>query len=219
MNKNSKFVKTLELAIICLILMYIQHFQLNYSASVGLLINLRINIVYQLIGMMTVAYPFLLFLLICKDVIVSLVLNSILITALSIANHFTVLYHGSPVLASDLYSFTTAMNVISEYSFIPDDFILRLLAVFAIEILIIFVAAKLTKKKDKTITRVFSISAIIVDSLAIWMIFLSPWAMFKENLVTFSWSQSVKQYSYEVCFGNSVYSLNNKFIKLAINNL
>lgn len=212
MKKQRTRKMTLLLIFISLIVIYLQHFQLNYSASIPLMTNLRISPLYQLLGMMIVSLPFLFFLLLSGNSIISLLCSSVFMTALSIANYFTYLYHGSPAMAGDLYSFGTAMNVISEYSFSPDGFVLRLIAILIAELTLIAAAFFLLRKSDKMIRRSVSCAAIVISCLTLWLAFFSPWTLFPENLVTFSWTQSVQEYGYETCFANSVYSLANKFV-------
>ena len=213
MKKTRTAKQTLWLVILSLAVIYLQHFQLNYSASIGLMDNLTVGVPYQLLGMAIVSLPFLLFLILSGHAVFSLVCSGVLATLLSFANYYTYLYHGSPALASDFYSLSTALNVLSEYSFKPDGFVLRLAAVFVLELILILILKRILGKSGSSLPRTGAFAALFAELVLLWFVFFSPWTLFPKNLVTFSWTTSFREYGYETCFANSIYSLSHKFIR------
>ncbi len=109
MKRNNKMKKCITVLVIPLFL-YLQQFQLSYSATVGLRNNLSIAIPWVLLNMLVVAVPFFLELLLLKKIKWAVLANMILFTILSLMNYHVLLYHGSPFLAGDIFSIPTAMR-------------------------------------------------------------------------------------------------------------
>ena len=202
--------------LLILIFLYIQQFQLTYSASVGLRYNLTISLPWVLMNMLLVALPFFVGLVVLKKVKWAVLANTILFTVLGIMNYHVVLFHGSPFLAGDVFSIPTAINVLPEYRIVFDSIVIRLCAIFAVEILLwLLVYQCLDKKKvmGETISRAISM-LLCVFSVAIFvLLFLSPWAVFQHSLISWSWTQAMNEYGYGVCFGNSIYTITNFYVE------
>jgi len=208
-ERRSVFKGALSVITVLLIL-YLQHCQLSYSASVAIRKLLFMAPQWQLINCMISAVPFLLFLLLTSRVKLSLLLSSILVTVLSVANNFTLLFHGSPFLASDFYSIPTAMNVLSEYHFNLGPLTWRILFLALAEIVLIVILYVFRGPKRK-IKWFVSMAAMAVNAALIYFLFFSPWTVFPHSLFTWSWGPAVNEYGYELCLLNSCSLLRNRY--------
>ena len=112
MSYRRKSPKTIIELLIIIAILYLQHFFLTYSASVGLKNNLLMNWKWVLLNIAVSMALFLAILLISGRVCLSLILSNILIFALGLCNYYTFLFHGRPFFASDFYSIPTAINVL-----------------------------------------------------------------------------------------------------------
>lgn len=203
-----KWIHTLSV----FIFLYIQQFQLTYSASVGLRNNLTIALPWVLVNMLVVALPFFVWLIILKKVKWAILANAILFTVLGIINYHVLLFHGSPFLAGDVFSIPTAMNVLPEYTMVFDSIVKRLCAVFAMEIILwVLVYQWICREKGNrtTVKRVTSALLCVLCTGLIALLFLSPWAVFQQSLISWSWASAMNEYGYGVCFCNSIYTITN----------
>lgn len=192
--------------------MYIQQFQLSYSAAVGIKNNLTIAMPWVLLNMLIVALPLIIGLLVTKHVKWAVLINNILITVLSLLNYHILLFHGSPFLAGDIFSLRTAWNVASEYTFVLDGIVKRLIIIFCIEIIVWYmVYQKLLIKilENGIIKRKIAVLMTVLNLGCIYILFLSPFAIFDKGLITWSWESAMNEYGYGVCFCNSIYAIRN----------
>ena len=60
--------------------------------------------------------------------------GAVVITLWAAANHYVLLFHGSPLFLSELANTRTAMNVISGYSFLPDRTLVEILLLLPMEL-------------------------------------------------------------------------------------
>lgn len=195
-----------------LLLLYIQQFQLSYSATVGLKSNLTIALPWVLMNMLIVAFPMLIALIVFGRIKWALLSNSILFTVLSIANYHVLLFHGSPFFAADIFSIPTAMNVASEYSLVMDDIVIRLIAMMGIELLGWFILFS-KEQRSKKLKRKYNAALCVLCGMLIVILFFSPFAVFEKGLFTFTWGPAVNQYGYGVCLFNSIQGIMNPYIK------
>ena len=198
--------------IMILFFLYIQQFQLSYSASVGLMSNVTMKVHWVLLNMMIVAVPFIFGVLITKYVKWAILINTIIITVLSLINYHVLLFHGSPFLAGDIFSIETAWNVASEYAFVLDSIVIRLIAICFVEIIIwCFLYCKLKNKlkDEKCCKRKWGFLLLSLNMCSVFVLFLSPFAIIDNGLITWSWSSAMNEYGYCVCFCNSIYTVKN----------
>ena len=197
------------------IFLYIQQFQMSYGATVGLKNNLTIALPWVLINILIVALPFMVGLLITRKVKWALLSNIFLMTVLSVLNYHVLQFHGSPFLAGDIFSITTALNVASEYKLIFDNIVIRLFMICGVELIgyYLFIYLRGTKKDtgEQQIKR--SVVAILttINFTLIIVLFFSPIAIFKKNLVSWSWAPAMNEYGYNVCFCNSIYAVTHLY--------
>ena len=71
---------------------------------------------------------------------------AVLTTVWSIANHYVLLFHGSPLFLSELANTKTALNVISGYTFLPDALVWKLLFLLPVELALAKSAGRMEKK-------------------------------------------------------------------------
>lgn len=194
------------------VFLYLQQFQLSYSASVGLKNNLTIALPWVLANMLVPVIPFCFFLILLKKVKWAVLANAILFTVLGIMNYHVLLFHGSPFLAGDVFSIPTAMNVMSEYTIVFDDIVKRLCVLFVMEVFLwAFVYQWLCKPEANRvlIKRATSVFILVFCVCLIVLLFLSPWAVLQKSLISWSWGPAMNQYGYGVCFCNSIYAITN----------
>ena len=171
----------LEIAGVILFL-YIQQFQLSYSATVGLKNNLTIALPWVLINMLFVSIPFLVELMFFKKTKLAIAANAILFTLLSIGNYHVLLFRGSPFLAGDIFSISTALNVMSEYNFVFDSIVQRICILFGIELLLWLMIYRIIlggNLKLITIRRRISGGLSFGAAAIIFILFFSPFAIFE----------------------------------------
>lgn len=210
MIKSNKTKKILSVLIILLILFF-QHLQMTYSASISIKYCLKMNLGLQFLNMMITAIPFLLCCCITGSMRVSLGLSILITTIFSIINYHVFLYHGTPFLASDLYNIGTAINVLPSYSVVFDSMVIRLLMIAAVEIVLLVLYVRMLSKRDPESVRMPSAITLILNLVILWVLFLSKWTIFPNNLVSWSWAKPMQKNGYEVCFANSIHTALNKF--------
>lgn len=112
-------------------------------------------------------------------------ISASLLVVLGIVNHFTLLYRGTALLPTDIYSFKTAASVAGRYSFLPDEQTAAALVVlFVICTLLFRMGGKLRRKERAA-------AAILSTVLVFCAVLLSgTWAMEKLSIVIESWDQT-----------------------------
>lgn len=214
MTRINGFIKNFKIHTGCLLclLLYMQQFQLSYSATIGLKDNFMIDLRWTFLNLMITAVPFFLLLFLLKRVDAAVLVNAVFITILSLINYHVLVFHGSPLLAGDFFSLNTAMNVLSEYYFILDAIVIRLLILFIFEIAI-WSAWHVRKAEDVKyrLKRSKACILLLADTAVIFLLFFSPLAIFKGSLITWSWASAMKEYGYAVCFCNSIYSVSHLY--------
>jgi len=198
--------------LVVVITICLQHFQLTYSACIGIRDVVFIKPKWLVLNPMIIALLTLLVLAICNNLLWSLIISSVFITLLSISNYYITLFHGTPFFASDIFSAITAINVVKEYRFQFSSILLRLLAVLAFEILVLFLFRSLCLKKWKISTgRKLTTVIFLMDGVLLWGLLLSPWKIFSDQLIKWEWTDSVIQYGYELCLADSFAQMTNLY--------
>ena len=182
-NKQSNKLIWIPEALIVLLVLYCQHIQMTYSASIGIRFCLTMNAGLQLLNMMITALPFLFCACLTGSVSISLRLSNLIITVFSIINYHVFLYHGTPFLASDLYNIGTALNVLSSYKLVFDSMVIRLLLIGAAEVFLLLMYRILMRKNKPTRFRPAAIGMLLLNVAALWCLFFSRWTIFPNNLV------------------------------------
>lgn len=209
-----KKISTVLVFLLLAAVIYVQHIQLTYSASIAIHKILTTGIIWQTIDILIVILPFLFFLILSSNVLFSVLMNSILIFVFSVVNYYVLLFHGSPLFAGDFLTFRTAMNVVSEYQFAIDKMVFRLAVIFVFELLLIallFFLSKIHEKKAQHVKRAFPLILFLLDLGIMFLLFFSPYKLFSNNLLSWNWTVSVSEYGYEIPFVNSIYSLQHAF--------
>ncbi|MDO4413687.1 MAG: LTA synthase family protein [Erysipelotrichaceae bacterium] len=205
--KNSKVTEY----VLMIMILYCQHIQLIYSASVNIRYCLSMDVRLQLLNTAIAAIPFLLLVLITGRKGLSLIVSSIIVTVISLINYHVFLYHGTPFLASDIYNVTTAVTVLSGYKVVFDKMVVRLLAVTAAESVLIVLYYLFRTEQKINQSRKISAGLILADAVMLWLIFFSKWTLYPSSLISWSWAKPMRKYGYEVCFVNSIRTASAKF--------
>lgn len=145
---NTETQKRLTHILLIVIIVYFQHIQLTYSASISIKNCITMDIAYLLLNMMITILPFSILLLMTKKIIKSLMLSSIFITVLSLINYHVFLFHGTPFLAADINNITTAFDVITAYKPVFDSMVFRLLLILVFEMIVLLIEKSIYKKMN-----------------------------------------------------------------------
>lgn len=202
-NKNVFSILLILLIVCC------QHFQLTYSASIGIRYCLTMDIRLVCLNMLITVIPLLLILLIFRNIFVSALISGVLIATLSIINYHVFLFHGTPFLASEFKNIATAIDVLNAYKPVFDKMVIRLLLITLLELFILLVFYK--PVKNSRVSFRITLPILATDCLVLWFLFFSTWTIFPNSLVSWSWAKPMSKYGYEVCFVNSVYCTSKKF--------
>ena len=76
-------------------------------------------------------------------------LAAILVTIWGIANHYVLLFHGSPMFLSELANTKTALNVISGYTFLPDATLWKVLLLCPVGLALAKSALRMEKARGR----------------------------------------------------------------------
>ena len=136
---------------------------------------------------------------------VSIIISSILSTIWSIANYYTVLYHGSPLFFSEYANFKTAMEVAGTYSFSISSDVIKIICVFIALIVLALVTkviegkyGRISHKKTKKqrLLRFITRAIVFVASvmIAIGLLDVGP-----KRTMAWSWRAGVEKYGIVIC--------------------
>lgn len=134
--------------------------------------------------------------------VVTLSITSIIMTSWSIVGYYVMQYHGSPLCFSVLHNAATALAVIDGYSFdITGQVIVLLVMGLAQGVLIVWLAKITPQKNTAPLRRERSISAVllVLDTVLLWLLMFSPWALKPQNTITWSWVEAANSYGYASC--------------------
>ena len=208
-NGKKNTIKVIALSIICV---FLYHIQFGYSTEYGIKIILQQKPQWLFVCLIINALVVLLFLLLTGRFMVAVLISNCVITFLCIANYYEYLFHGSPFFAVDLYNLGTAWGVLSNYQLKVDSLIIRILCVFIVEMVIWFIALLFLFKKDWVrVYRKKSGVSFIIGVVTIWILLLSPFAVIKNSLLKWTWTEPVKSYGYGVCLVNCFYSIGHRY--------
>ena len=123
--------------------------------------------------------------------------GAILFTIWSAANHYVLLFHGSPLFLSELSNTKTAMNVMSGYSFLPDSAVSKILLLLPIELALAGSALRMEKAVFPKVRRgqvLGRLAGLAACALALTLIFAGSKA-----LITWSAQESLRDYGFLPC--------------------
>ena len=131
---------------------------------------------------------------------VSALISSIFMTVWSIANYFTVLYHGGPLFPSELRSVATAMEVMGDYSYDIDHYVKRLIllggGMIAISVIYIFLDRK---GKFHTWRRTIgTASGIAAGIVCLYLFLYSPMKITPKMMVGWDWKHGIEKFGYPI---------------------
>ena len=102
------------------------------------------------------------FILIIRRVNVSLIVSSFLCYIFGTINHYVLLIRGTIIFPADILAWRTALNVANNFSFVPDDVIIRTGILLFIYFMIIYKIPLLNQKIDFSKKIVISLVSIIL---------------------------------------------------------
>ena len=132
---------------------------------------------------------------------IALIIMSVISTIWSIAHHYVVLLHGSPLFFTTLASAGAAMNVLGSYtleiSMVVKRLILCFIVLLFLAVVILLVEIKFNRKSKRNI--IFSGSLTLTCGLLIWLLMFSPVSIRPEQMIKFSWKEAITNYGFFVC--------------------
>lgn len=168
----------------------------------------EINFGYFFIGVCTIAFVNMLFLLIVGKFKVAVWGSSLLNLLFAIINFYVYKLHGTPFTVWDIKNIGTAKNVMSSYSFEIEP--RNILMVCLIGILLLFSKKFLGFYKEQ-VSRIVSSSALCVMALIMCVCYMGDAAFVPRNVVGWSWDEGIQTYGYLPCF---VQMTKNSFVVL-----
>ena len=140
----------------------------------------------------------------------TLIITSSFFSVLSVANFYVNTLHGSPLRISEIKSFATAMDVIGGYQITVPPKVLKLVAVFVLELLIVFLTKKhiLNHHKGNKVR----IVALVVLLLSGGYFYYKRSKGFKANL-SWSWEFASTHFGYSTCLVEDTIQFITKFEK------
>ncbi len=136
---------------------------------------------------------------------ITLLVSSVITLLWSIADHFTVLYHGNPLFPDEYANFRTAMEVADGYSFTIDAEIVIMTGFFAVLLVITAVVKKLearfgaVAKEKRRLLRLADLGLGTLLILAVCYFVLGPHSIKPETTMGWSWKAGVSEYGFLVC--------------------
>ena len=117
----------------------------------------------------------------------------------SVANHYVILYHESPLFYGELANMKTAMNVAAGYSYEIDKVIGTLIILFLFQILFIMLLGR-DRKEEKKKRRIIAgaIVALMIITFGFLLFGSSP--IKPRNTIQWTWKEPVQKYGYAICF-------------------
>ena len=162
---------------------------------------------YQCLGVATVSVPFwIVYILICR-VNLACFFTTIVWTIISIANYYTIMYHGMPLSIFDIKNLTTAVDVIGSYKLAIDSSIKEILLVYFCAITLSFVI-KCVENRQKTDTKervISSVTGIFVITLTLFGGYFGSTPIKPLRTIGWTWTEPYSQYGYAPCSVEMIY--------------
>lgn len=136
---------------------------------------------------------------------ISILVISILSFIWSVADYYTVMFHGSPLFPSEYANFKTAMDVISGYSFSVDADLIKLSCAFLVLVVIALGVRIIEKKKpeaDKKQSAGKRLCSLLVGAFgvaAVFFVVIGPLDIKPKTTMGWSWKNGVRNYGILVC--------------------
>lgn len=192
--KKTKRIEILFIPVLCLV----QYVQLQYSALPALNFITGPGFIYIGINILVILSIHLLLTILFGTWYFAYIFTCIFFTVWSIVNHFTILYHGGPLVISELANIRTALHVAGNYTYYPDKVIWYVLLAAIFEILVFFLYKFLAKNTNRLVKKerfCFGILMVIV-MIILKFCLIGKSALKPQNTVTWSWKASVNEYGF-----------------------
>ncbi|MBR5613919.1 MAG: sulfatase-like hydrolase/transferase [Clostridia bacterium] len=136
------------------------------------------------------------------------------LTALSIANYYTLLYRNSPISTQDIHNAGTALSVLDSYQFPLNVFVLGIVLFFALNIAVTIQLYKREKKQKRSFKKsaIQSICLVLFCGIFLHSVYFSDNPIKPRNTFVWSWEDSYYRYGYAASsievFQNSLNMIN-----------
>ncbi|MBQ8304750.1 MAG: LTA synthase family protein [Blautia sp.] len=180
---------------------FLQYVQLQYSVTEDLPViftqDLRVMLLNMaFLGALTMALS-----LVLQSMTFTLLLSSLAVTLWSIANHYVILFHGSPLFPSELLNFQTAMNVTGGYRFEISSVVICLVGLFAGEVVLVLLHHLLCREKGLISIRSWFLHLLVLALLS-GLFYLGMFSRFRvvdETVLSWLWSRNIETSGFCVC--------------------
>lgn len=146
----------------------------------------------------------------CMNVWLSCLLMVVICGAISIINHYVLLFHGMPLSFLMLQNLSTAMNVISGYDIAIDPFVVRMILILVCLLSICILNRKLSLRMEsqKKPIKVY-ISVMAVFLVAFYFCFLGSNPLKPAKTISWDWQEGYRKYGFAACSVESYFQIQN----------
>lgn len=129
---------------------------------------------------------------------ISSALTSILLTILSIANYYTILYRNQPISTQDIHNMGTTLSVIDSYKFPITVYVIAIAVFFILNLLVVGVLFQREKGSKLKLKSFFAKNVSIVLFIALFLniVYLGDHTIKPRNTFVWSWEDSYHTYGY-----------------------
>lgn len=207
---NRKISKESAIKSVCLLALHLMasgmiYLMIFFSAVPKIGYFTRQKVFWFFINIFMVFFGILILQAIVRKLWISVLITSVLSIIWSIANYYTVQYHGSPLFAAEFANLKTAMEVMGGYSFKIDSDVIKLLCVF-FALMVVLVATFAVEKKayvsetsKKPPRRLIHLIAGLIGITVCVGLAAIPLGLKPNNTMGWSWKEGVKNYGFLVC--------------------
>lgn len=182
-------------------IVFLQYFQLQYSVTQSKADFFLQKPVMLFVNMVLLLLVNLLFSLVFQRWTLTLFVTGGLFSLWSIADYFCIQFHGGPLLPSVFSNARTALNVASGYHLGIDGTVKRLLVLFALECMGIFLLYVLRRSRPVSLRRrlLSRGSLIALSAVVLYAGLFSDTPVKPKNAIGWSWGEALEAYGFPSC--------------------
>lgn len=182
-------------------IVFLQYFQLQYSVTQSKADFFLQKPVMLFVNMVLLLLVNLLFSLVFQRWTLTLFVTGGLFSLWSIADYFCIQFHGGPLLPSVFSNARTALNVASGYHLGIDGTVKRLLVLFALECMGIFLLYVLRRSRPVSLRRrlLSRGSLIALSAVVLYAGLFSDTPVKPKNAIGWSWGEALAAYGFPSC--------------------
>jgi len=179
---------------------------LESSVYTALEEHIQMPTVFIALNLATLSVLYALIFILCNRIWLSSFLMTLICGIIAIINHFVIMYHGMPLSFLLVKNFTTAMNVVSSYTF-SIDYTVKLIALMMIPVLgasLLFAYFFRHKKSSVKVRLLIDLALCIACVLIMYVGYFSENPIKPNRTLGWIWSESYQKYGYAGCTVESI---------------